>query len=642
MKKIALVMDGWKRFFTYAWPSGILQRIKESDEEINLYIFSSSGDWSLDTDYNIGEYNIYRLPDFNDFDGIIVDLNNIRYPEVVGELAQQVRMTGKPAVSISNELPDFYYVGIDNYSAMTNVISHLYEAHGCRSFWFIMGPRENYENSVRVKALIDFLDGHGISYSDDDFYFDSYEFSCGYKGFMHMLERLGDGGKLPDAVICANDNIAVGVLEAAGEKGYKAPRDFCVTGFDNFDKASYYNPKISTVGHIREDVGYLCADLLIRIWKGEKVERFNYTESTYIYWDSCGCKGSADVDQIGHSKGQIMYDIETTSFEEQVLALDYELLNCKSIKDISMCVVNCLPALKCDAMYLVLDDHINDYKKEFDFYNNGIIDDSRFCVKGYPDKMLVEFAYDAKRGFVEEKRTITSLFPMFDYDKGGTDFLFMPIHFRNHTVGYFVMRNAIYLMEKQYLFKVLNVLTSAMENLHEKERLEYMNKKLADMSVKDSMTGLYNRMGYQQIACKLFEDKKNKGENLMIMFVDMDRLKYINDNFGHEYGDYAIRAIASAILRNCPKNSLPVRTGGDEFVIISDVLSGGEYEELVGRLRGDIEAAARDKHFPFELSFSIGAVATDMTTEKTLDEYISMADEIMYAEKQKKKANRTE
>ena len=43
MKKIALVMDGWKRFFTYAWPSGILQRIKESDEEINLYILAALG-----------------------------------------------------------------------------------------------------------------------------------------------------------------------------------------------------------------------------------------------------------------------------------------------------------------------------------------------------------------------------------------------------------------------------------------------------------------------------------------------------------------------------------------------------------------------------------------------------------------------
>ena len=62
MKKIALIMDGWKRFFTYAWPAGVLERIRETNEDVNLYIFNSSGDWSKDEDYNIGEYNIYRLP----------------------------------------------------------------------------------------------------------------------------------------------------------------------------------------------------------------------------------------------------------------------------------------------------------------------------------------------------------------------------------------------------------------------------------------------------------------------------------------------------------------------------------------------------------------------------------------------------
>ena len=60
----------------------MLFRSRETNEDVNLYIFNSSGDWSRDEDYNIGEYNIYRLPDLNDFDGIIVDLNNIRYSEV--------------------------------------------------------------------------------------------------------------------------------------------------------------------------------------------------------------------------------------------------------------------------------------------------------------------------------------------------------------------------------------------------------------------------------------------------------------------------------------------------------------------------------------------------------------------------------
>ena len=634
-------MDGWKRFFTYAWPAGILQRIRASAEDINLYIFSSSGDWSWDADYNIGEYNIYKLPDLNDFDGIVMDVNNIRYPNIIDEIAELVRKTGKPAISISNKLPGFYYVGIDNHTSMTTMIDHLYTVHNCRRFWFIMGPKTNYENNIRTNALKEFLHEHHLDYKESDFYFESYEFSCGYRGFIYMVSHLAKYGQLPDAVMCASDNIAVGVLDAAGKLGYKVPDDFCVTGFDNFDKAAFYSPKITTVGYIREDVGYLCADLLIRIWSGQPVEQYNYAESKYVYWDSCGCKNDTAVDQNEHSKGQILYEIETIDFEEQVLGLEYALLNCTSVSEISACIPACIPAFQCDAMYIVLDEHINDFRRDLNYYNQNLIDDEKFHVSGYPESMSVEFAYDMKEGTTSKTHTINSLFPTFDSSQeSGMDYLFMPLHFRQYTIGYFVIRNAVYLMEKQYLFKVLNVLISAMRNLYEKEKLEYMNRMLADMNVKDAMTGLYNRLGFQKLVCSLFDAKKHAGENLLILFVDMDRLKYINDNFGHDYGDNAIQIIASAIMSHCGKHDIPVRNGGDEFIIVRESIQQEEYEAMIHSMREEVAKKAFEQNLPFELTFSVGAVYTDMTTDKTLDDYIRIADETMYAEKTRKKANR--
>ena len=51
MRKVALITDGWRRLFTYAWPAGILQRIRETGEDVNLYIFNSTGNWSRDAGY---------------------------------------------------------------------------------------------------------------------------------------------------------------------------------------------------------------------------------------------------------------------------------------------------------------------------------------------------------------------------------------------------------------------------------------------------------------------------------------------------------------------------------------------------------------------------------------------------------------
>ena len=198
MKKIALIMDGWKRFFSYAWPSGILQRIQETNEEVNLYIFNSSSEWSMDEDYNIGEYNIYNLPDFKEFDGIVVDLNNIRKEEIRYQVIAAVRKSKKPAVSINNDVEGFYYVGINNYVAMQEIIQHLYEEHHCRKFWFVMGPTDNYENNVRTRALKEFLEQHEIDYREEDFYFESYEYQCGYQGFLYLLKTHGE---VPEAII---------------------------------------------------------------------------------------------------------------------------------------------------------------------------------------------------------------------------------------------------------------------------------------------------------------------------------------------------------------------------------------------------------------------------------------------------------
>lgn len=638
MKKIALIMDGWKRFFTYAWPAGILQRLRETGEAANLYIFNSSGDWSRDNDYNIGEYNIYRLPDLNDFDGIILDLNNIRYEDVRDNVIKAAKKTGKPVISIANEIEDFYYVGINNYKAIQEMIAHMHECHHCRRFWFIMGPEDNYENRVRVNALKDYMRGHNIPYGESSFYYESFEYQCGCNGFDTMFGRFG--GTIPEAVICANDNIAVGVCEAAARRGYRVPEDFLVSGFDNFDKACFYSPHLTTVGHIREEVGYRCADIFIRLWNGQSVPRFNYTETKCIFWESCGCTEGTEADEREHAKAQIMYGIETNEFEEQALELEYELLRCKTVREMMKWIPECIPAMKCDAMYVIIDGHMDDYRRRAENAGFLLSEEEEFHTEGYPERMNVAFAYENGEMRDTEGMKITELFPMFDFDEGGTDFLFMPLHFRNYTVGYFVIRNAVYLMEKQYLFQVVNTLTSAMENLHKKEILEYMNRKLSDLYVRDSMTGMYNRLGYQRLACTLFDQKKVAKENLLILFIDMDRLKYINDNFGHVHGDFAIKTIAGTIMENCSQDAVPVRTGGDEFLVIHEMISEEALARMIRAIRQKIAQTAEQMNLPYPLTVSIGAVFTDMETDRTLDDYVREADEIMYAEKTAKKADR--
>ena len=126
------------------------------------------------------------------------------------------------------------------------------------------------------------------------------------------------------------------------------------------------------------------------------------------------------------------------------------------------------------------------------------------------------------------------------------------------------------------------------------------------------------------------------------MFADMDKLKYINDHFGHEYGDLAIKLVSGAILHNIPETSIPVRMGGDEFLIMNKVISQQEADEMIQKIQSEIRSKEDELKLPCEISFSIGWIVTDMSTEKSLDDYVKEADEIMYQQKYMKKVNREE
>lgn len=208
--------------------------------------------------------------------------------------------------------------------------------------------------------MLDYAKEHKIKIDKDDIWYGSFDYKSGLEGYKHLWDRHKE---LPDAVICINDNVAVAVCEAAAQMGFHAPADFRITGFDNFDKAGFYTPSITTVGHIQEEAAYQGMDVLLRLWAGENVPKYNFTETEMLWQESCGCGKGSSRDARAHLKDQIMYSVESEEFDEEVLSMEAEMMQCNTVEEMMYCIPQCIPSLKCDAMYLVLDDHLNAYKK---------------------------------------------------------------------------------------------------------------------------------------------------------------------------------------------------------------------------------------------------------------------------------------
>lgn len=157
---------------------------------------------------------------------------------------------------------------------------------------------------------------------------------------------------------------------------------------------------------------------------------------------------------------------------------------------------------------------------------------------------------------------------------------------------------------------------------------------LRSLSLLDELTGLHNRRGFISLAEQHLKLTSRQGVRSSLIFIDVDNLKYINDNFGHREGDYALQQVA-ALLRECFRESDIIgRLGGDEFCILlshtgetGDLLVRERLFQLIGRSN---ENSGRF----YSLSVSLGIV--DVSGPHELEQQISRADALMYEHKRAK------
>lgn len=634
MKKIALITDGWKRYVTYAWVQGYRRYASQYHLDTDLYVFQSFGNLNTDEGYNSGEYNITRLPDLRTFDGIILDLSNVSDASLKESFLARVRESGVPAISLLEDLPGLYYSGLDNLTDFSILVEHLITEHGCRKLNYVGGSPRNQENQKRLLAYRKTLEKHGILFEPERVIERSFEIKTGIRAFTEFQQK----DLLPEAFVCANDNIAVGVCLAAREAGFSIPEDFLVTGFDNEDKASYCNPRITTADFSKTEIMYHAMELLVDIWNGQTDRRCTYTQAVHIFQESCRCMSECPPDRGQYIIKRILSETRQSDMQNWMIDLNRFLLDCTSYTNLTSHMQMWLHEHQFGNLYLLMNPDIFHLEK-VDILPE-IPDDIYRCV-GYPDKMTVVHPVSDTEAVMQLSITDGHLLPDITRTGDQNIFVFAPLHFREREVGYVVLQNCDYLLDHQFLFKMLNSFRTALESLYNKLVLCKKNKQLSQLYIHDSLTGLYNRMAYEKLALPLFQKYMQKKKHLGILFVDADHLKYINDNFGHDMGNLAIRSIASAIHKSCPVGSVCMRYGGDEFVCVIPDFDLPRIHRLEKTILHALEEISDVSRFPFPLEASIGSVIADDAVF-SLNDYINLADQKMYASKKARKAAREE
>jgi diguanylate cyclase (GGDEF)-like protein/PAS domain S-box-containing protein len=171
------------------------------------------------------------------------------------------------------------------------------------------------------------------------------------------------------------------------------------------------------------------------------------------------------------------------------------------------------------------------------------------------------------------------------------------------------------------------------QNIAERKKMEDEIRTLATI---DSLTGLYNRRGFLPLAEQQLKISERTKKELILIFLDLDDMKRINDTWGHLEGDKALTEAAMVLNKVFRGSDIIARIGGDEFAILAQETSKAYPNILTNRLRHHLDIFNAEKDRRYDLSMSFGLVEYDPENPCSLDDLMSQADVRMYDQKRKK------
>src|SRR5215203_2682176 len=180
-------------------------------------------------------------------------------------------------------------------------------------------------------------------------------------------------------------------------------------------------------------------------------------------------------------------------------------------------------------------------------------------------------------------------------------------------------------------------LVQVVRDITERKKLE---DTLRNSSLKDDLTGLFNRRGLLKQAAPYFDFARRQKENLLLLFIDLDGMKRINDEFGHNEGDDALIKTAEILNRSFRTSDIIARLGGDEFTIHVTDLNANK-DDAIKRLNENLKAYNEAEQRGIKLAFSIGVAQLEPERMTCFEELLEQADQAMYEQKRMKKQRAT-
>lgn len=590
---------------------------------INVSYFVAFGGMIESKLYDKGEYSIYDLVNLDNFDGVILMTNTINDDEAKNKIIERIKAYKVPAVVFDcDDYSEFYNISINNNNAMREIVRHVIKEHKAEVINYISGPMSNPEAVARLKAFREVMAENNLNVDENRIYYGAFRSADGIEAIKQCMKS---GLELPDAFICANDAMALTAISTLEKYGVCVPDDVIVTGFDYTYSARNFTPLLTSVERPLSHMGSYACQVLMNLIHGQD-PLSEELEASCVFTESCGC-ASQSLEQGREYRKMAYKKIEKTNRNIQRLnILASRLAEAESDSQLFDVVKSFVSEISCERFALCLSSNWQET------YNSSYEEDIF-------DSLTAPLIWTKEKTESVEFFKGTEGDPM-PLETGGNVNYYLPLHFSNKVHGYYIITNSDFPLNSLLCHTFSINVSHSIENIRKLSHIKKAVDELNRIYVIDPLCDIYNRNGFIKFADEIFRDCVKNNKRIMLTFIDMDGLKFINDNYGHDEGDFAIQRLAGVIKSCCRYDELCARFGGDEFVLFNSNATLSSAESLEKRFDAKLDNINQIINKPYKISASLGSYTVKVSEEDTLYKIIKQADELMYEVKKNKKNSR--
>lgn len=589
----------------------------------NLLTFSAFTIYGSDTKNAAGEYNILHLIPYEQLDALIVCHDTFNSNEAVEELWKLVtERCQAPIISIRKKVNGCYNILVEDTDAIPAFVRHFHDVHHFDRIAFMSGPYNHPDAIFRLEKYKEAMAELGLDCPEEYIFEGNFWKDCALDASKHFMSLK----KRPQAIVCANDYMALSLCKELTLQGYSVPQDIAISGFDDVRDARANVPPLTTCYVSVSDMAKKAMETIDTLLNGKEAPACTFVPTKIIIRNSCGCESSTMKD-LSLSR---MYEVE---FMEQLINqnahntfVSISLENMTSAEDIGDYLrLEDVPGIARD-FYLCLGIH-----------GNGAYPQVKKKAPGFAKRSHSIYSLRDLNPIATSSFETKKLLPPEAIREEPMAVFFFPIHYLEYNFGYVAATSNGEEAQDTLFHSWLSLIGNTLENSRIRAKNQALLEKLNMLYHEDFLTKLYNRRGFEQFSEEEFSEAKKHNIKTMTLSIDMDNLKYINDVYGHSHGDLALQTIADAMRQACSGCEICARIGGDEFAVFGYDYSEDKAKQYTENFLQYLKDFNADSSLPYCVNASFGYTISDPSLSISREQYMKASDDLLYQNKRKRK-----